>query len=48
MMSEYGYNYYKLLLIRELLVTARRITRAGYHIRFVPGTYQYWDGDVNG
>ena len=43
-----GTDYRKYALVLELLGLAKRITKAGYHIRFVPGTYQYWDGDVNG
>ena len=43
-----GTDYRKYALALELLGLAKRITKAGYHIRFVPGTYQYWDGDVNG
>lgn len=44
-MSDGGTNYVKLKLILELLGLAKRITDAGYHIRFVPGLDTYWRKD---
>lgn len=44
-MSDEGTNYVKLKLILELLGLAKRITKAGYHIRFVPGLETYWRRD---
>ena len=44
-MSKYsGTDYRKYALVLELLGLAKRITKAGYHIRFVKGTETYWNG----
>ena len=45
-MSKYsGTDYRKYALVLELLGLAKRITKAGYHIRFVPGIETYWRRD---
>lgn len=45
-MSKYsGTDYRKYALVLELLGLAKRITKAGYHIRFVPGLDTYWRKD---
>lgn len=39
-----GTDYRKYALVLELLGLAKRITKAGYRIKFVKGTETYWNG----